>query len=305
MQGLNAYPSAQLHEAEQDLLFAEFHDILPGTTIQECEADSIGVLQHGLTTVSRLQMKGAMALLAGQPKAVPEQTPVFLYNPHPYPITGDFVFELMPADQNWSQVLRNAVTVTQNGTQIPSQEEKPAVNMNLDWRKRVAVHATLEPSGLTRLDCAFTQVPCEAQENVTFPKEDIRFDNGEMQLTINVRTGLVDHYIAAGVEYVSNGAFAPVLYQDSPDPWYMGKTASRRSSVCLPLQRPDVPIATQMGRKFLSPLSVLLKTELSVCWSRQNSSGAAPGWCRHTACPKPAHRLRSCRIFSGMRQTRC
>ena len=72
VQGLIAYPSAQLHEAEQDLLFAEFHDILPGTTIQECEADSIGVLQHGLTTVSRLQMKGAMALLAGQPKAVPE-----------------------------------------------------------------------------------------------------------------------------------------------------------------------------------------------------------------------------------------
>ena len=223
VQGLTAYPSAQLHEAEQDLLFAEFHDILPGTTIQECEADSIGVLQHGLTTVSRLQMKGAMALLAGQPKAVPEQTPVFLYNPHPYPITGDFVFELMPADQNWSQILRNAVTVTQNGTQIPSQEEKPAVNMNLDWRKRVAVHATLEPSGLTRLDCAFTQVPCTVQEDVTFPKEDIRFDNGDMQLTINIRTGLVDHYIAAGVEYVSNGAFAPVLYQDSPDPWYMEK----------------------------------------------------------------------------------
>ena len=58
VQGLTAYPSAQLHEAEQDLLFAEFHDILPGTTIQECEADSIGVLQHGLTTVSRLLVHG-------------------------------------------------------------------------------------------------------------------------------------------------------------------------------------------------------------------------------------------------------
>ena len=44
-----------------------------------------------------------------------------------------------------------------------------------------------------------------------------------MQLTINVNTGLVDRYAFAGVEYVAPGAFAPTLYQDSPDPWYMAK----------------------------------------------------------------------------------
>ena len=100
-QGLIAYPSMQLQEAERDLLFAEFHDILPGTTIKKGESDSICTLHHGLAIVSDLQMKGVMALLSGQPKAKTEQTPVFLYNPHPYPVTGDFTFEVMPADQNW------------------------------------------------------------------------------------------------------------------------------------------------------------------------------------------------------------
>ena len=173
--------------------------------------------------VSNLQMKGAMALLSGQPKAKPEQTPVFLYNPHPYPVTGDFTFEVMPADQNWSKEVRNIVTVTQEGVHIPSQEEKPSVNMNLDWRKRITVHTTLKPSEMTRLDCAFTLLPCEAQEQVLFPKRNICFDNGEMQLTINVSTGLVDRYAVAGIEYVSPGAFSPILYEDSPDSWYMGK----------------------------------------------------------------------------------
>ena len=68
----------QLQEAERDLLFAEFHDILPGTTIKKGEFDSICTLHHGLAIVSDLQMKGVMALLSGQPKAKPEQTPVFL-----------------------------------------------------------------------------------------------------------------------------------------------------------------------------------------------------------------------------------
>ena len=222
-QGLIAYPSMQLQEAERDLLFAQFHDILPGTTVKKGESDSIRTLHHGLAIVSDLQMKGVMALLSGQPKAKPEQTPVFLYNPHPYPVAGNFTFEVMPADQNWSQDVRNVVTVTQAGERVPSQEEKPSVNMNLDWRKRITVHTTLKPSTLTRLDCAFTLSPCEAQEQLLFPKENICFDNGEMQLTINVNTGLVDRYAVAGVEYVAPGAFAPTLYQDSPDPWYMAK----------------------------------------------------------------------------------
>ena len=37
MQSLLEYPTAQMIEAERDLLFAEFHDILPGSSIQPAE----------------------------------------------------------------------------------------------------------------------------------------------------------------------------------------------------------------------------------------------------------------------------
>ena len=252
-QGLIAYPSMQLQEAERDLLFAEFHDILPGTTIKKGESDSICTLHHGLAIVSDLQMKGVMALLSGQPKAKPKQTPVFLYNPHPYPVTGDFTFEVMPADQNWSQEVRNVVTVTQSGEHVPSQEEKPSVNMNLDWRKRITVHTTLKPSALTRLDCVFALSPCEAQEQILFPKENICFDNGEMQLTINVHTGLVDRYAVAGVEYISHGAFAPALYQDSPDPWYMEKNNFPQRIGAFTLVKPEYVHRYSDGEQIIVP----------------------------------------------------
>ena len=221
-QGLVKYPGVELSEAQRDLLFCEFHDILPGTSIQEGEHASIATLNHGLDILGKLQMKGVMALLSGQEKARPEETPVFIYNPHPYPITGVFSFELMPADQNWDQRVRNTVVVSQNGEAVVSQEEKTVVNMNLDWRKRVSIHTTLKPSSLNRFDCAFKLLPVENNEEIIFPQSDIVFDNGDMQVTINKVTGLVDRYVVQGIDYLKENAFQLTVFEDNPDPWHMG-----------------------------------------------------------------------------------
>ena len=223
-QGLTEYPSEELRKVEKDLLFSQFHDILPGTNIMEAEEASIASLSGGLATLTKLQMKGAMALLGGQEKARPEETPVFIYNPHPYPVSGCFTFEIMPSDQNWSQEVTNTVTVRRNGVVIPSQEEKASLNMNLDWRKRITVYATLEASSMNRFDCSFALEPSKQEEKITFPKEDILFDNGAMQVRINVKTGLVDTYTVDGKDYLQPGAFAPLACGDDPDPWHMGST---------------------------------------------------------------------------------
>lgn len=220
-QGFISYPAEELRKVEKDLLFSQFHDILPGTNIMEAEEASMATLNGGLATLAKLQMKAAMALLAGQEKARPEETPVFIYNPHPYPVTGAFTFEIMPSDQNWSEEMTNTVTVTRNGVVVPSQEEKPSLNMNLDWRKRITVYTTLEASSMNRFDCAFHLEPSSKAEKITFPKEDIAFDNGCMQLNINVKTGLIDGYCVDGVEYLQTGAFSPVACGDNPDPWHM------------------------------------------------------------------------------------
>lgn len=220
-QGLLVYPDVKLREAERDMLFCEFHDILPGTTILEGEAGALSMLHHGLEILSRLQMRGAMSLLAGQKRALPEQVPVFIYNPHPYPVTGDFTFEIMPSEQNWSLTERNCVTVRRNGQIVPSQEEKPSLNINLDWRKRITIHATLEPSCMNRFDCDFARASCETQSTVEFPDDMVCFDNGQMQVHINAKTGLVDHYILNGVEYLHPGSFCSTTWKDTADPWYM------------------------------------------------------------------------------------
>lgn len=221
-QGLMVYPGEKVQEAQRELLFNEFHDILPGTTIEVGENGAIMNLHHGLDVLSKLEMKAAMTLLAGQPMAQPEETPIFIYNPHPYPITNTFTFEVMPSDQNWLEDKRNVVTVRHNGKVIPSQEEKADLNLNLDWRKRISVFATLEPSSLNRFDCAFSLEPFTPEEKIKFPEGKFFFDNGKMQVVINTETGLVDSYTVDGVEYLKPGAFLPTVCADDADPWHMG-----------------------------------------------------------------------------------
>lgn len=219
--GLLAYPAKELEEAEHDLLTCEFHDTLPGTTVQPGEEGAIRMLSHGLEIVSRLRMRGFMAMLANEKKAEEGEIPIFVYNPHPYPVTGIFSCEYMPANQNWSEEYKYTMVLTQDGVEIPAQEEKENSNLNLDWRKRVTFRATLKPSGITRFDGVLKKVPKVYKQLGNDSLEPIVFDNGDMRLQISRKTGLVEQYCFGGKDYVQAGAFSTVVFRDTPDPWLM------------------------------------------------------------------------------------
>lgn len=220
IQGLCEYPYKEFAAAERDLLISEFHDTLPGTTIAPVEAGVVHTLGHGLEIVSRLRMYGFMALLAGQPKAKEGELPLFLYNPHPYPVTGVFSCELMPAEQNWSTGFRNVTIVRQNGRIVPSQEEKEHCNINLDWRKRIVFRATLQPSGITRFDCTLEPRPC-VKKNGLGPDAAIRVETQDMLVEINTATGLLEQYRVGERSFLRPGALASVILDDNADPWHM------------------------------------------------------------------------------------
>ena len=54
--GLMKYDSNKTKEAQKDLMFCEFHDILPGSSIQAAEEDAIRMFDHGLEITSRLKL---------------------------------------------------------------------------------------------------------------------------------------------------------------------------------------------------------------------------------------------------------
>lgn len=219
LNGLLPYPKAQIHEALCDLLVGEFHDILPGSSVQAVEEAGLRLFDHGLEILSRLKAKTFFALAKGQPKAAEGTVPILAYNPHPFAITGLFECEFNLPDFNWDDTFV-LPTVRLNGMPIPCQAEKPVSDQLVDWRKRMVFRTTLAPSQMNRFDCTFDE---------TLPKRpvpDIQPVNGQycfkteaLDIAINAETGLMDRLAVNGVDYVRPGAFLPRVIADDPDPW--------------------------------------------------------------------------------------
>ena len=217
--GRMAYPKQQLVEIEEDLLFSEFHDILPGSSIKTVEESALRLLDHGLENTARLKLMTFNVLSSGQDAAREGEIPIFIYNPHPYRIDGIFECEFNLADQNWGDEFTD-VEVFFNSKKIPSQLEKEKSNLNLDWRKRVVFKAVLEPSQMNRFDCLMKRIPtCKPEPDFAGENDFIDFKTKDLNVIINCKTGLIDKYEIKSIDYFKAGAFLPLVITDNENPW--------------------------------------------------------------------------------------
>ena len=226
LQGLLPYPKTELAEAQRDLLFSEFHDILPGSSIQPVEEMSLRVLDHGMEILSRLRARAFFALAQGQPAAADGEIPILVYNPHPSAIETTVSCEFQLADQNWEDVFTQ-VTAVQDGLELPTQVEKEMGNVTLDWRKRVVFQATLAPSQMNRFDCRLKLLPEKPRVSLIEEQGAFRFQTEELEVMVSATTGLVDRYRVRGVDYLMPEAFLPLVIADNEDPWGSNTRAYR------------------------------------------------------------------------------
>lgn len=221
IQGYLKYPQAEISGALCDLMVSEFHDALPGSSIQPVEEATLRLIDHGMEIVSRLKARVFFALASGQEKAEGREIPVMVYNPHPYKVKGIFECEFQLPDQNWKDEF-SYPQMYNNGIRIPCQAEKELSNLNfLDWRKRAIFEAELEPGQMNRFDCKLKILP---EKPVPKSKETggkITFKTDELEVEINCRTGFVDKYAVNGVSFLRKNAFVPLVIEDNDDPWGM------------------------------------------------------------------------------------
>ncbi|MCL6459309.1 MAG: alpha-mannosidase, partial [Gorillibacterium sp.] len=220
LQGLLSYPAEEMHEAMCDLLTAQFHDILPGSSVQPAEEASLRLMEHGLEIAARLKARAFFALAAGQPKAALKEYPVLVYNPHPFSVKGVFECEFMLEDQNWKEEFSMPV-VFRDEQRIPSQPEKELSNLNLDWRKRVAFEADLAPFSMNRFDCRIEMLEHKPLPQLREQNGCYLFETTDLRVVLNTQTGLIDEYAVRGIPFLAQNAFAPMVIPDNEDPWRM------------------------------------------------------------------------------------
>ena len=221
---LDKYPEEEIKTAVEDLLNAEFHDVLPGTSVQCGEKAGLRYLNHGMLEAERVKIKAYFALSAKQNAAAKGEYPVVIFNPHPYELCDNVECEFTLADQNWSEVTRSHITVLdEEGNSVAHQVIKEDSNLNLDWRKRIIFKATLKPMQLTRYSIYvdFKEASREEKEPVFV------FDNGNKRVEIDKDTGLLRSYKINGTEYLKDG-FGLCAFDDNADPWGMGRNQLAR-----------------------------------------------------------------------------
>ena len=219
-----SYDEKELERAEKALLFCEFHDILPGTSIKAAEDDCLRLLAYGNETADKYKTKAFFRLCQGQKKAKEGEIPVLVFNPHPYKITQDIEVEFQLQDQNWNENEVTMVTVRDSkGNYLPSQNEKEACTFSLDWRKRVCFRAELAPMSINRFDCELhvENYPKRKIEPFAETDEHFTFDNGTMQVLISKKTGLIDKYCVNGKDMLKPDSAKITAFKDNEDPWGM------------------------------------------------------------------------------------
>lgn len=218
----------KLEEAQQLLLFHEFHDILPGTCIQRAEESSLRAMDRGLDILSRARMRAFAALADGQPPMEEGTIPLFVYNPHPYAVRRVMTCEFQLPDNHWDGTCTD-YEVFCGGKKVASQLEKEDSNIPLDWRKRLTFEADLAPFSLTPVCCKpFIRPSVPVPEQPEGPI--LSLDNGRVRVEIDKATGWLAGYTVQGASFLKKGAGRLLVLQDNEDPW--GMCVDRFREVC-------------------------------------------------------------------------
>ncbi|MGN0526951.1 MAG: glycoside hydrolase family 38 C-terminal domain-containing protein [Acutalibacteraceae bacterium] len=221
---LKKYPEEKIHEITEDLLNAEFHDVLPGTSVQCGEDNGLMLLNHGLLETERLKTSAIFALSSVKEPAKPGEYPIFVFNPHPYELEENIECEFMLQDQNWSDEVCSKLSVfDEKGNEVKYQVIKEESNLNLDWRKRIIFSGKLSPLALNRFS-VYVDFEEKKQKEA---KQNFVFKNNSKYVEIDSKTGLLKRYSVNGVDYVKNG-FQLVSFTDNADPWGMSEEQQKR-----------------------------------------------------------------------------
>ncbi len=211
----------ELQKAKKALAFCQFHDILPGSGIKPVEEDSLRTLACGEEIADRLFTKAFFELCRGQRKAAAGEIPVMVFNPHPYEIEGEFEVGFMLENQNWNADEETLAQVyDEEGSRLPTQNEKPDCTFNLDWIQKVSFYAKIAPSSVTRFNCRLRTVKKSERSDVQSDSERITVKNSRMEISVNRRTGLIERYAVDGRVLTENCGILEV-FRDNEDPWGM------------------------------------------------------------------------------------
>ncbi|TCT41994.1 alpha-mannosidase [Martelella mediterranea] len=215
------YPREKLDEAWKTLLFNQFHDILPGSSILPACEDAVHALGGVIATADRVTNRALQ--IAARDIAIPadeETQPVIVFNPHPFEaeITAELELSFLPG--NW-------IVSAEDGEETPWQKIRADATIREEdifrdrYRARIAFPARVPAFGHRLYRVRRTDAP-QAIPQVQARAHGITIENAHLRVTINPQTGWLDEFVtlANGQDLApAKGAIHTVVSADGSDTW--------------------------------------------------------------------------------------
>lgn len=214
--GLLAYPAEQLQRAWEALLFCQSSAILTGTGTESSTASALQVLQCVLHHAEELLSRAFVALTAGQPPAAPDELPILVYNPYPYPVTALVECEFPSEALIGSEPHDHPLLLTEAGQSVPCQAlQLGSTGVN---HTRILFRAHLQPQRMHRFRYCLHSAPAPSSRASSHP-DWIRVRTADLDVWISRHTGFLEHYRVGGREYARAGMGRLLVIPDSADAW--------------------------------------------------------------------------------------
>ncbi|MCL5019262.1 MAG: alpha-mannosidase, partial [Patescibacteria group bacterium] len=216
------YPKQKITHAWQKVLFNQFHDIMPGSSIGSAYVDVIAC--HGQARMIAREALNSGTQSIQKDINTQEQTgiPIVVWNPHGHEVTAPAEVELAVVEGEMPPHMGPLVDNT--GVSIPHQLEPGESYMGRSNRRLVVFYPTVPAMGYKTFWLKPGDYPTAQSYPLLSVKEDsktVTMENSNVSITINKETGYVDGLknLKENVITINQPAAVPVVIQDSSDTW--------------------------------------------------------------------------------------
>jgi alpha-mannosidase len=214
-----AYPREELETAWKQVLFNQFHDVLPGSAIETAYDDARDQLGEAVSIAKRLIVR-AHNVIARQVDVPFEDgsQPVLVFNQHPWPVTTD-------VEIHYGATAVGVHVVDADGNNVVHQATQSQATTNQTSRGALVFRAELPAFGyrLYRLRPGPAPVVAAAPGLGALSVDDRVLENDHVRIELDPVTGWIGSYLdkATGLDVLAGTASAPhtQICEDPTDTW--------------------------------------------------------------------------------------
>ena len=214
-----AYPRDELETAWKQILFNQFHDVLPGSAIETSYDDARDQLGEAVSIAKRLIVR-AHNVIARQVDVPFEDgtQPVLVFNQHPWPVTTD-------VEIHYGATAVGVHVVDADGNNVVHQSTQSQATTNQTSRGALVFRAELPAFGyrLYRLRPGPAPVVAGDRSLGALDVTDTVIENDHVRIELDPATGWISSYLdkATGLDVLAgtDGTTHTQVCEDPTDTW--------------------------------------------------------------------------------------